>query len=137
MNKIMTDPTSWKLNPRIAAQEQSKRSLYTKFLCWVFDLLVKRNVLVNSTYDHHTETVHTLIVDSLLQAIHEQCREIIRSYNLSGRTILIGSKQYMQIMGELNEVNQRVSLSFDAKEKRIFGLTVEIIPWIDGLLVMP
>ena len=54
------------------------------------------------------------------------------------KTLLIGAEDYEQIMN-CPQINQR--LRFDTSymfgNRQIIGLTVEIIPWMRGMVVMP
>jgi hypothetical protein len=71
---------------------------------------------------------------TLIEALMTQKRDLIRNFNLSGKTILIGNDEWIELMGN-PEINQM--LRFRANGYGIMDLDVIVVPWMTGILVMP
>lgn len=55
----------------------------------------------------------------------------------NGRRILIGAEDFEKLMG-MKEIQQSFNFSASYNDGRqIFGLEIEVIPWMRGILVLP
>ena len=76
--------------------------------------------------------------DKFLDAIYKQRRELIGVFHRQPTRLLIGAEDYAELMAtEISTQSFRFDISANRGRPTIFGLTVEVIPWMRGLLVMP
>ncbi len=79
----------------------------------------------------------TIYADCFMERLFKQRAGIEKYFNTKPTTLLVGAEDYSEIMKEAL-INQ--SLSFRAEYncgREIMGLTVKVIPWMSGILVMP
>ena len=78
---------------------------------------------------------------SFMDQIFEQRHELLKSFNFEPDRLLIGSEDYAELMKEqvLNYQYQFDTsyMAYRNGVKTVCGLTVEIIPYMRGILVMP
>ena len=78
---------------------------------------------------------------SFMDQIFEQRHELLKFFNLEPDRLLIGSEDYAELMKEqLLNYPYQFDTSYGAYRngvKTVCGLTVEIIPYMRGILVMP
>jgi len=82
-------------------------------------------------------TRHTIRTDSFMENLIKQKRGLVDLYHYHGSRLLIGPDQFYALTGE---PDIRTMINFDAEYR--FGLTIHkmqvtIIPWMDGILVLP
>ena len=95
--------------------------------------------------------------DTFMQKLFEQRKELTRHWNLGAKRIFVGYEDYHKIVNELktDPVNWSIlpeAFSFETRyttrdckheylrgepKFEIHGLTVEVVPWMKGVLVMP
>lgn len=67
-----------------------------------------------------------------------QRRELVESFRREPTTLLIGGEDYQELM---DSPQFKTAISFQARfnyeRHEIYGLTVKVIPWMRGILVMP
>lgn len=81
---------------------------------------------------------HTIDSGSFIERIIRQKQELLAGFNKTAQRLIIGSEDYAELMGCLDVQYQH--FSFDAKVhhgRRLLGLSVEVVPWIRGAVVMP
>lgn len=90
---------------------------------------------------HLYETVtierHQLDARTFVERLFKQQEGIERFFNMRPTRLLIGSEDYAELMGELAATQM---FSFRAEyvyAREILGMTVQVIPWMRGCLVMP
>lgn len=74
---------------------------------------------------------------SFMERLLTQRRELSRELGIAPRTLLIGGEDYEELMCA-PEV--RHAFQFNApycRDISVYGLTVKVIPWMRGMLVMP
>lgn len=84
-------------------------------------------------------TIERHVIDSttFMERLFKQREEMAKSFNIIPSKLLIGADDYAEMM---HEVATTQMFSFNAQflfNKEIIGLTVEVIPWMRGCLVMP
>ncbi len=80
---------------------------------------------------------HTINASTFMNRLFEQKQSLIGLFNIKPRTLLIGSEDYAYMMKEQIATRQ---FSFHAEyysKDRVMGMTVKVIPWMRGVLVMP
>lgn len=79
-----------------------------------------------------------VIIDSdrVFRLIIAQGAEVMRLLGRGGETVLIGRKQWVQLVGEVEPMLMSINVEY-ASQNRILGMTVRVIPWMDGVLVLP
>lgn len=88
-----------------------------------------------------TETKHVLDIDSAFKAIRIQKEKLFRDYHLYGTRVLIGSDDFAELMAS-DEINAYAIFTkkmelWGGNLCTIFGMTVEVVPWMKGVIVMP
>lgn len=80
---------------------------------------------------------HIIDSDEFMGRLFEQNVNIQKFFNMRPERVLIGSEDYSKLMEQ--EI-ARHQFGFSARyaiSHNIFGLKVEVIPWMRGILVMP
>lgn len=80
---------------------------------------------------------HRLDARTFMERLFKQKSELSKLFNREPKRMLIGSEDYFEMM---NEPTIYQGFTFNAeygKGRHIYGLEVQVIPWMRGLLVMP
>lgn len=80
---------------------------------------------------------HRIDASTFMDRLFKQRYGIEQFFNMRPTRLLIGSEDYADIMREVAVNNM---FSFQAQYgygREILGMTVEVIPWMRGVLVMP
>ena len=90
---------------------------------------------------HIGETVvierHEIDDEAFMRRIFEQKMNLYRFFDMEPKELLIGAEDYAEMM---DETASSMSFQFHAeywKDRRVLGLSVRVIPWMRGILVMP
>ncbi|MFH1625364.1 MAG: hypothetical protein ABID54_09455 [Pseudomonadota bacterium] len=103
-----------------------------RICCWVLKKVGAFNMGENITVRRHI-----IDTDSFIERIFRQNEGLHRRLGQGGEVLLIGSRDYAEIMGS-DEFKSMVSFPVQyVNRNQIMGLTVHIIPWMSGMLVMP
>lgn len=126
--KQLRSEESFKLKP--VGKLHKLQELAWRFLTWCEALekvpAVTKRETTFERYDIDTK-------EFIIRLI-EQKRSLFNQYNLEGKTLLIGAEDYLELMGS-TEVKSL--LTFEVNKRTVVGLTVKIIPWMKGMVVMP
>lgn len=80
---------------------------------------------------------HILDARTFMERLYKQKGEIFKLLNREPTMVLIGARDYHELMSG-PEFTQVFAFSAEyMKDRRIMGLTVKVIPWMRGILVMP
>jgi hypothetical protein len=87
-------------------------------------------------------TRHVVDTDNILEAIHRQRREVFNTISRPGQKLLVGHEDYAELMRLAHSDPRYMSLQgelhgYGPDGPRVMGLTIEIIPWMRGVLVTP
>ena len=80
---------------------------------------------------------HTINQRNFMERLFEQKYELTKFFNRESTVLLIGAEDYAELM---HEVAATQIFSFRAEYgygKKILGMTVKVIPWMRGCVVMP
>lgn len=80
---------------------------------------------------------HSLDARTFMERIFKQQEGIEQFFNMRPTELLIGSEDYAELM---NDIAATQMFSFRAEYghgREILGLTVRVVPWMRGCLVMP
>lgn len=120
---------AYKFKPNGSAQWL--QHLAWRFLAWCGAL--------DQVYERNIEVVrHQIDADNFIRRLLQQKRSLFDVFRKEGQRLLIGSEDYAELMGA-PEVSMQ-HFDFPARvdfDRRIVGLTVEVIPWMRGAVVMP
>jgi hypothetical protein len=108
---------------------QSLQRLAWRFLAW-------RGAVPQARDETITYTRHAIDTANVVERLY-RTREGLFAYGREPAEILIGSEDFAELMCA-PEI--RTAMSFHAEYhqgKRLLGLTVRVIPWMRGMLVMP
>lgn len=97
--------------------------------CWMMDKL--------GAYAQDRSIAYTYkVVDisNLVKGIYTQLGMLECDYNIRGKRVLIGSEDFTRLC---NAPDARYHLTTYASDIKFGGLTVTVIPWMKGILVMP
>ncbi len=97
--------------------------------CWVLRKLEAYAQDRSIAYTHKE-----VDISNLVEGIYAQLGMLNRDHNIRGRRVLIGSEEFAQLC---NAPDARYHLTVYASDIRFGGLTVTVIPWMKGILVMP
>ena len=100
---------------------------------WLVKLLGGKN-------PHDTLEVRRIPVDGKVFAerLFKQKREITKQFRREATTILMGAEDYEELMhSPVIRKQFTMNSSFNYGRHEIYGLTVNVIPWMRGILVMP
>ncbi len=122
-------PDGYKFKP--AGRAQWIQRLAWRFLQW-------RGALAQA-YEPKCEIFrHAIEADTFIERILKQRHELLRGFNRDGQTLLIGSEDYAELM-RAPDMRDHM-FTFDTRvgmDRQIVGLTVRVIPWMRGMVVMP
>lgn len=86
-------------------------------------------------------TQRRIVPADFMGKLYQQRSDLFRDFNLEGRTLLIGAQDYAEMMSsepfQASVPFQTEFMREDRGKIRVCGLTVQVIPWMRGLLVMP
>lgn len=78
--------------------------------------------------------------DAVMEAIHKQCLDYFKEYNTRPECVPMGMSSFHALRGEI-EKEYGNSLVFEPSiidgRPEIRGVQVHIVPWMDGILVVP
>jgi hypothetical protein len=120
------DTTSFKL------RTDKKYPFIQKICCFIMKKLGAYNQDI--LYEYQSTTIDT---DDFIKKILEQQQELMQTYGMLPKEILIGSADYAKLM---NDEDYKTKFSFGCTYHYgadIFGLKVNVIPWMEGILIMP
>lgn len=112
------------------------RTAWLQRLAWRF--LTWRAALAPAYEPKITVTQHLIDADKFIENIIRQKRALFDGFRKEGQRLLIGSEDYAELMSS-PEVREH-HFAFQAEVgmgRSIVGLTVEVIPWMRGAVVMP
>lgn len=127
LRELVVVPDQYKFKP-------SGRFVWLQRLAWNF--LAWTKALEHVSDDKVTFTRHTIDADDFIHRIDKQKESLWRSFHKEGQRLLIGSEDYAELM---NCSYMRTDFHFRAEicvNNKILGLTVEVIPWMRGMVVM-
>lgn len=109
----------------------------TKLVRWILRLAVKHGH-IKPAFDRVCDvTRHVVHPSSVIEAIARQKPEVFDQIGRHATTVAMGSDDYSELMRE-SDIHQY--LSFPAKvrdERGVLGLTVKVVPWMRGVVVLP
>ncbi|MFA6213514.1 MAG: hypothetical protein WC714_29020 [Candidatus Obscuribacterales bacterium] len=94
---------------------------------------------LNAFYIGESVTIERHVLDgrTFIDRLFLQQEEIKQFFNMEPKKLLIGAEDYANLMQEV-VATQRFNFNAEYGYGRtIMGLTVEVIPWMRGCLVMP
>ena len=96
--------------------------------------------LLGGECPYDTVKVTTIPIDgkTFAERLFKQKRALMETFRREPTTLLIGAEDYAELMN-CPIINQqfRVSSSFNYGKYEVYDLTVEVIPWMRGMMVMP
>ena len=105
-------------------------------MAWRF--LHKREALQHAYEPKITVTRFTLNTGDFMRRLYEQRRSLCENYNLDGAMLLIGADDFSALMA-LPDIRQSLNFHVELRGQHpeIQGLSVRVIPWMSGALVLP
>jgi len=96
--------------------------------------------LLGGTNPHDTVKVIRVPVNGndFMTRLWKQKRALVEQFRREPTTMLIGMEDYQELMSSqaVRDAFQ-FKASFNYGEHEIYGLTVKVIPWMRGMVVMP
>lgn len=80
---------------------------------------------------------HTLNARTFIEMLFKQRQGIERFFNMRPTTLLIGAEDYAELMHEAAATQMFQFRAEYGYGSEILGMTVQVIPWMRGCLVMP
>lgn len=97
--------------------------------CWVLRKLGAYSEDHTTAYTHHT-----VDISDLVEGIYTQVGMLGSNHNLSAHRILMGSEDFAELC---HAPQASYQLTVYASSPKFGGLTVTVIPWMKGVLVLP
>lgn len=97
--------------------------------CWVMDKL--------EAYSQDRSIAYTwkdVDISDLVRGIYTQVGMLSRDHNLQAKRVLMGSEDFAALC---NAPAAQYHLTVYAHDRKFGGLTVTVVPWMKGVLVMP
>lgn len=111
-----------------------------KFRDWVFGKMVKCGWFVPYGYEEIKYSKHTLRLDDSRKLIDEQCRTV---YELQGKRptrMFIGRDQWSELVDTMGRNGVLACFAFSpygGERPEYMGMTVEVVPWMNGIILLP
>lgn len=116
---------------RPAGRWQWLQHMAWRFLMW-------RKALAEAYEPKVTITRHRIDAEKFMEMLYKQRSNLFEHFHKEGRTLLIGSEDYADLMCSPEMTPAHFSFDAEARYGRnILGLKVEVIPWMRGAVVMP
>lgn len=132
--------TEMVLLPEAYSLKPTGRAQWLQRLAWRF--LHWRGALACAYTPTTKVTRHTIEAQSFMERIFKQRASIANYLNREGQTLLIGAQDYEELM-----MCPALYRQFDfraeffrgerGRDPQLMGLTVKVIPWMRGMVVMP
>lgn len=105
-------------------------------------LLGKFGALQQAVEPKFTVTRFSVDTDDFMERLFKQQESLLEGFNRDAGVVLIGGEDFSEMMA-LPEIRQ--AISFDSHLYRgdghgartIIGLTIKVVPWMRGVLVLP
>lgn len=93
--------------------------------------------------EDHDMTFTTLRIHGpdVIAALYKSHYEVMRQWNKSGQHLIIGAGDYAKLMAA-PQIQQLLDFPVEAEvmrggHRRIMGLNVTIVPWMEGMVILP
>ena len=101
-------------------------------------LFVLRRLQCYELIPTYTVERRTIDSESFMQRLFEAHASLQREFYIKPNRLLIGSEDYAGLMREATASDYLFEFGADYRlNGRIHGLSVQVIPWMRGILVMP
>jgi hypothetical protein len=139
----MRDPIIRFIEPERLTSIVSLSNTYTfrkdKPLLWLqrFCLWILGKIGAEYQYGHTTIKYHEVDTRRFVEKITRQIDTVKFEYHVQPTRILIGTQDFHELMGggEIHELCT-FNTSYSDGQRHAFGLNVQIIPWMRGILVI-
>lgn len=135
LTRLAQIPNAYKFAPK-------GRAKWLQLLAWKF--LHWRRALDQAYEDNVTITRHLIDGDRFVERILKQKRALLDGFHKDGQRLLIGSEDYAELMGETPQImhhhfefRAEIGMGRSGRASGMLWLTVEVIPWMRGAVVMP
>lgn len=112
------------------------RAQWVQRLAWRF--LFWRGAMKQAYEPKVTVTRHLIDADRFIDRLLKQKRALFDGFHKEGQRLIIGSEDYADLMNSpeltMQHFDFRAEVGFG---RNIVGLTVEVVPWMRGAVVMP
>ncbi len=101
--------------------------------------LLHRMGALDQAYDSRMKVERRVIdADTFMERLYQQRGSLFREFDRQGKRLLIGAEDYAELMREA-AMSQPFSFSAElfGPNRQVMGLTVDVVPWIRGVAVMP
>jgi hypothetical protein len=121
-------PDRWQFKPR---------GRFGRVLAAAFRWAVKHKYFENAVGEELKVTRTVVQPQSVVEALFQQKSEVMKQLNREATTVLMGCEDYAELM-RLPNVYQYMTLPAQANDSRgVLGLTLKIVPWLRGIVVLP
>lgn len=109
---------------------------------WLYRLLKKAHAWLDDFANEPVEvSIKTTTIDfsQKFDGIHEHIREIQRTTGMRPKYLFIGRDVYFELSKEvLDRFPFAINYNYPPQRgNELFGLTVVVVPWIDGIFCLP
>lgn len=111
------------------------RAQWLQRLAWRF--LNWRRTMEQAYEPKVTVERHLIDADKFMDRLLKQKRALFDGFRKEGQRLVIGSEDYFELMSE-PAIHQHFNFMAEVgMSGRLMGLTVEVVPWMRGAVVMP
>ena len=93
---------------------------------------------LRANYEEELKVLHTKVFDvnNIIENILEQQLLVEFVHNYKPKTILIGSGDMRELIGD-PMIQSMMSYMYTGNKREFNGLTIKVIPWMKGVLLVP
>lgn len=117
----------WEFNPKGRFQALQR---------WAWRFLQWRRSLRQAVDERATFTRHVIDSTDVLRRLLKQ-RKGLFDYGHEPRELLIGAEDFAELMGSVPFESAAMFRAEYGREQQIMGLTIRVVPWMRGMVVMP
>lgn len=110
---------------------------FAQRVAWWF--LARSGAIKRHVERRHNFVEHEFSADSVMDQLFRQRAELFRCLQREGQRLIIGSADYAELMNahEARDMHFEFEARVANGDRQVIGLTVEVVPWVKGMVVMP
>lgn len=115
--------------------EPTGRAQWLQRLAWRF--LHWRGAMKQAYEPKVIYSRHVIDADDFIRRLLKQKSALMEGFHRQGQRLIIGSEDYFELMGQPSIRHHFTFAAEAGYRNKVLGLTVEVVPWMRGAVVMP
>lgn len=139
VNFVISDPlrTTFEAMDKFKLREDRPAVWLQKVLFWML-----RKLRCYAMDESLTMRRYTLETRKFMEQLYQQHSHLMDYYHLRGERLLIGAKDFADLMNDKELIPYMVSFEGsynyqDRGHQSIMGMKITIVPWMNGIIVLP